>query len=83
MKVYIVQKSIVGPIHWFGFDISDTLEFNGEILGVFGSENDAYKLVDELVKKDYEEYGINPDDEDRVEEYNTVFHYEVVKREVK
>lgn len=52
MKVYIVQKSIVGSIDRFGFDISDTLEFNGEILGVFGSENDAYKLVDELVKKD-------------------------------
>ena len=83
MKVYIVQKSIVGSIDRFGFDISDTLEFNGEILGVFGSENDAYKLVDELVKKDYVEYGINPDDEDQVEEYNSVFHYDVVEDEVK
>lgn len=83
MKVYIVQKSIVGSIDRFGFDISDTLEFNGEILGVFGSENDAYKLVDELVKKDYVECGINPDDEDQVEEYNSVFHYDVVEREVK
>ena len=83
MKVYIVQKSIVGSIDRFGFDISDTLEFNGEILGVFGSENDAYKLVDELVKKDYVEYGINPDDEDQVEEYNSVFHYEVVEEDVK
>ena len=83
MKVYIVQKSIVGSIDRFGFDISDTLEFNGEILGVFGSENDAYKLVDELVKKDYVDYGINPDDEDQVEEYNSVFHYDVVEREVK
>ena len=83
MKVYIVQKSIVGSIERFGFDISDTLEFNGEILGVFGSENDAYKLVDELVKKDYVDYGINPDDEDQVEEYNSVFNYDVVEREVK
>ena len=83
MKVYIVQKSIVGSIDRFGFDISDTLEFNGEILGVFGSENDAYKLVDELVKKDYVDYGINPDDEDQVEEYNSVFQYDVVEREVK
>ena len=83
MKVYIVQKSIVGSIDRFGFDISDTLEFNGEILGVFGSENDAYKLVDELVKKDYVDYGINPDDEDQVEEYNSVVHYDVVEREVK
>ena len=83
MKVYVVQKSIVGPFQWFGFEISDILEFNGEILGVFGSEKDAYNLVDELVKKDYVEYGINPDDEDRVEEYNSVFHYDVVEREVK
>lgn len=82
MKVYIVQKSILGSYHLFGFYTSDILEFNGEILGVFGSENDAYKLVDELVKKDYVKYGINPDDEDRVEEYNTVFHYEVVEEEV-
>lgn len=83
MVVYIVQKSICGPYHMFDFETENVIDSNGEAVGVFISECDANKLVETLKQKDYEDYDINLNDEDDVELYNSVFCYNVIKKDVK
>ncbi len=85
MRVYIVHKSIGGSsrsMDEFGYDLDYALEFNGEILGVFDSEEKANNLIKELTQKDYEKYGIDPNDEDSVEEYESVISYDIDVKDV-